>query len=713
MRTRRLIWVLALLSLPVVGAEQGSEQPHRDRVRVVSVQVPVQVTLAREPLRGLTADNFALYDEGKPQTIDGFDVVDLSLIGTDDAAPWLPQLQIAGRRHFLIVFDVSFSEPSSIHRARQAVRDWIATALHPADLVAVAKYSFDVGPQLILNFTSDREQAALAVDSLGAPQLVDRTDDPLGLEIGLPRFASLEHNESFAQLDGSPVQDEEDDVRSAMLEVFYGAYEPLLNQARRHDIATFSQNFAQLAKLMRSVKGRKYVVYLSEGFENSLVFSSNDRSEVEMMNQALESGAYWRVDSNKRYGSQAMQAYLMSMLEEFRRADCVIHAIDIRGNRGSADQRVMAATDEGLYLMANETGGELHRNFENLAEAMDTLLERTSVTYLLSFTPAKLKDNGKYHKLKVKLNDVPSKARVAHRPGYYAPRPYSERTGAERQLTASQLIVEGREHGALLTSVLAAPFMGSEGAYVPVLIEIDGVALLADHRGEKLALEIYAYAFDSAGNLADFFTQTIGLQLEKVGGRLRHSGLKFFGELELPHGEYSLRVLVWNKSSGGFGVRSLQLGVPAFDGGRPAVLPPLFPEPRGKWLLARQVNRDGATSAQPFPFMIGREPYLPAAKPVIRHHSPALVFLPTYNLNGGAVSIDGRVMSMDGREVRRLDLPVLERTPTQRQELEILQTSISSEGLEAGDYQLVITVSDTEHGLSHSSSIVFSVAASG
>ena len=37
------------------------------------------------------------------------------------------------------------------------------------------------GPKLLLGFTPDRRQAEVAIDTLGAPQLVDRSPDPLGL----------------------------------------------------------------------------------------------------------------------------------------------------------------------------------------------------------------------------------------------------------------------------------------------------------------------------------------------------------------------------------------------------------------------------------------------------------------------------------------------------------------------------------------------------
>ena len=46
----------------------------------------------------------------------------------------------AGRRHFLLVFDLSNSDPKRMLKAREAVKGSLLTTLVPSDLVAVATY---------------------------------------------------------------------------------------------------------------------------------------------------------------------------------------------------------------------------------------------------------------------------------------------------------------------------------------------------------------------------------------------------------------------------------------------------------------------------------------------------------------------------------------------------------------------------------------------
>ena len=49
----------------------------RPRPTVVAVEIPVRVLRDGQPVRGLTAENFAVFDEGEPREITSFDVLDL------------------------------------------------------------------------------------------------------------------------------------------------------------------------------------------------------------------------------------------------------------------------------------------------------------------------------------------------------------------------------------------------------------------------------------------------------------------------------------------------------------------------------------------------------------------------------------------------------------------------------------------------------------
>src|SRR5262249_43050870 len=130
---------LALSALLLPAAPRaGAERFSGETTNVVAVEVPVEVIKDGEPVRGLTANDFEISEGRKKLKITGFDVVDLATAKPGQAAA---PLATAARRHFLLLFDLSFSEPKSILKARQAAKALVENSLHPTDLVAVATYS--------------------------------------------------------------------------------------------------------------------------------------------------------------------------------------------------------------------------------------------------------------------------------------------------------------------------------------------------------------------------------------------------------------------------------------------------------------------------------------------------------------------------------------------------------------------------------------------
>ena len=148
----------ALPAMPASAAKPTAvplaQERFEDTSQVLAVEVPVNVTgRDGQPVRGLKATDFEVFDEGSAQPITGFDVVDLDLLGAGEAgaAPGTPsasagagpvasrQLEASARRHFLLLFDLSFSNPIAILKARLAAREFLLNSLKPSDLAAVVK----------------------------------------------------------------------------------------------------------------------------------------------------------------------------------------------------------------------------------------------------------------------------------------------------------------------------------------------------------------------------------------------------------------------------------------------------------------------------------------------------------------------------------------------------------------------------------------------
>ena len=678
-----------LAFLAAAAAAWGQEKPlpsFSGATQVLSVEVPVQVVRDGEPVRGLAAGDFEVWEGRHRLPVTGFEVLDLaaSAAGRTAAVP------AAARRHFLLLFDLAFSGPNSVLKARRAAAG-LLSQLHPTDLVAVATYSASRGPQLVLGFTSDRRQLDSALAALGLPDLMVRPVDPLRLV--LQEVLGTEN----AARGGAPPQARDplaevtDVVVQQRLEPVTDAVQEADRTAQRNQIVTFTRALSGLARQIAMVEGHKYLVFLSEGFDGALLAGTPDLQRQEEMRESALHGESWRIDPEERYGLIESGNDVERMLEELRRADCVIQAVDIGGLRAGADQGApRVGGRESLLMMARGTGGDLYESFNDLGAAMGRMLNRTSVTYLLAVEPDRLQPEAEYHRLRVELKKPLAGARVVHRPGYYPPKPYAEQDSMAKLLQAANEVMSGEESDAVPTAVLAAP-VPSEGekAYVPVLIEVDGAGLLAGQQPAVLPVEIYVYALDELGAVHDFLTQTIGLDLTKAGPPLRQAGLKFFGHLDLLAGDYSLRVLVRNGASGAVGLRVLPVHVPAFSGGEPALLPPLFPEPPGRWLLVREEPRsEGKPPA--YPFLLRSEPFIPASRPVLIPGRETLMVLTGANLGAGAWKVQARVLAPDGREVPGGRVELLDRRGTGGEDRAI--ASWRPPDLRPGQYVLRITV---------------------
>jgi len=678
---------------------------------VVEVEVPVQVVKDGQPVRGLTAADFEVYDGRKKQAITGFHVVDLAAPAAARAAA----VPLAGRRQFLLLFDLAFSDPKSVVGARDAARDLVIKGLRPGDLVGVATYSAARGPQIVLGFTSDRRQVDSALETLGLTSGSGQPSDPLRLVLAPPGKGADQR-----QLAGRSLEADAASTGALLTRDILGPQLAEMNkETGRSDqkaaVTALTRSYSDLARLLGAMPGRKQIVYFSEGFDGSLLTGNAGTSSL--ISGGEGGGRDVTSDpalasTDESFGSTRSVNDVERMLEELRRADCVIQAVDTGGLRAGGEQRGGARVGgkDSLLTMAKGTGGELYQSSNDLAAGVGAILERTSLTYVLSFQPEKAKTAGEYRKIKVELKGAARGARLAYRSGYYAPRPYPQLNPLEKLFEASSRLMGGAESGSIGSAVLAAPFRAPGGlAWVPVLIEVDGPTLLAGKpQGPQpvLPVEIYVYALDAAGAIQDFLFQQLGMDLAKVEPAIRQTGLKFFGHLELPAGEYSVRTLVRNGTSGAFSLRVSPLTVPDFAAG-PVLLPPLFPEPAGRWLMTRESPRGAQV---PYPFMAKQQPYIPASRPALAEGREVPLALVGYNLGPGSLKAEAQVLTLDGKEAGTGGVRVLERESGGGSGPDRLSAAFTPPRLAPGEYVLRVTVSG-EAGSAGASSAPFVVGA--
>src|SRR5687768_3153834 len=174
---------VASCAAPAVGLAQI---PTRFPTDISVVTVPVFVTDRHgKAIAGLSASDFEVTDEGRSVPLIGFHEVDVH----DPASAASLRGSLAGRRQFLLLFDLSFSDVSGLVRSRASAIEFVTRTMADSDLAAVATFSANHGVRLLVGFTPDRLQLRKAIETLGVLQL-DRRADPLGLAYDLTDVGS-------------------------------------------------------------------------------------------------------------------------------------------------------------------------------------------------------------------------------------------------------------------------------------------------------------------------------------------------------------------------------------------------------------------------------------------------------------------------------------------------------------------------------------------
>lgn len=695
---------------------------------VLVVQVPVTVNdRDGKPVRGLTAADFEVYDENQPQQLTGFEVIDIGALPADQGnrAPEVRALSSTARRHFLLLFDLTFSDPNALVRARLAARDLVLNQLHPADLAAVATFSAEHGPKLLVTFTPDRAQLARAIDTLGIRGLLSRgSSDPLSFVLDTPQLrAAVDNSDLVGGASGGGSGTERELRREANesgvqenLRILGRQFDRNESSFERGRITNWSRQMGDLAKSLDSVQGRKQVVLFSEGFDSNLLLGRAPQAgdqEAEQDAANILGGRLNTIDSDRRYGSTGLHNEMREMIQQFRQADCIFQAVDIGGLRAGADiqEQLGNRGQDSLFYLANETGGRLFKDANFLSSQLRDLLESTNVTYLLAFQPDKVTYDGSFRRLRIRLAESRRGVKLSHRAGYYMPRPFQELAPLEKNLLASDAIASAAPRDQIRMDLLAVPFKASEdSAYIPVILEIDGPPLLVDAKEDRLQVEIYTYVTDQLGEIRDYFSDVVTLDLKRGREALERTGLKYYGHLDLGAGQYLVRSLVRNSQTGRSGITTLSLEVPSFAAGSSFLSAPLIADRPGLWVLARQAEDENSRGTVVYPFTVKGDPFIPGARPALRFGESAQFFLMGYNLGAGDLEVTGRILGADGIEIPGGQFGTVERTATGIAGLDKLIATFEPPKLSPGNgYTLEIKVVDPAGGAVEASSIPFSV----
>jgi VWFA-related protein len=616
----RFLLFAALTLSPASGGQ--APPPVRESVTVSVVEVPVTVVdRDGNPIRGLTAANFRVVDEGKERPVVSFDAVDFaSLESLTATSPLNP----AARRNFMLLFDLSFSSPTSIARAQQAARDFVTKMVQRRDRVSVATIDAARGFRVITAFTTDRVLLSRAISH---PRTFIGTD-PLQIAGAASGLESPE--EASSDSNRATMQSETNEMTRRLNRVE--------DQYNRDQVNRQLDMLSNVARSLRAVAGQKHIVLLSEGFDPRLVQGRDAGLNAEQFrdNAAVEHGQIWNVDNDNRFGSVQSINILDRMADACRKSDVIVHAVDIKGVRSYVDAQegFEKKSNEGLHVVANATGGTVFKNTNNIAGDFEQVIRHHEVSYVVGFNGATA-EPGRFHRIAVKLVDVPAGARLSARAGYYESG-HGE-SAVERSFSNAEVVLNDLPQEAIHVAELAAPFATTgRNSQVPVILEIRGDDLIAAARNDVATAEIFVYAFDEQGLVRDSLFERVVLDLPKVRDKLRESGLKYYGTLSLPQGSYAIKSLVRVKETETRGFTRRDVVVPHADD--VAISQPLFLEEPGRWLMIKGGTHDKTNAA--YPFEVDGQPFIPSAAVTVRSGLPRKFVVFVQNATPDEMTVD-------------------------------------------------------------------------
>ncbi len=455
---RRIPVFLSLIA--AAAAQQQRPRPpapvEEPATFTTTTQLVVEQVTVRDkngkPLEGLTAKDFSITEDGKPQTIAFVEfqklpdtpVPDLPVIpGRGTAVPRLTRTQISperpgevryrDRRLLVLYFDMSAMPPPDQIRALAAAQEFVRTRMTSSDLLAVMMYA-DGAVQVLEDFTDDRDRLLSTLRTLIVGEEKDVVPD------------ESDTGAAFGQNDNEFNLFNTDRQLSAL---------------------------QTAARMLGRLSEKKAVVYFASGLRLNGV--DNQAQLRATLNAAIRAGvSFWPVDarglvaqpplgdaSRGSPGGIGMYtgASAMGMTSRFQRSQDTLHAL------------------------AADTGGKALLDFNDLARGIVEAQKASSSYYLVGYYTANQALDGKFRRIRISLSDG-LQANLDYRQGYYAGKQFSKFTAADKERQLEEALMLGDPITELTIALEVNYFQLNRAEYyVPVAVKIPGSELARAKRG--------------------------------------------------------------------------------------------------------------------------------------------------------------------------------------------------------------------------------------
>jgi len=546
---RRAIATLLLCALPSAAQQTGQNAPLTAKgtsTISVNTQLVVETVLVKDkkgnPIHGLTAKDFAITEDGVPQTISFCELQELPETPTGPEpdrsvpenitiyhklakthiTPETPgNIRYKDHRLLALYFDMTAMPPGDQIRALTAAKKFLQTQITSADLISILRYSGGA-VEVLQDFTDDRDRLLSILETMivGEDQSwYESPDDASASDTGA----------AFGQ-DDSEFNIFNTDRQLAALQT--------------------------AAKMLGQLSAKKSLVYFASGL---------------------------------RLNGLDNQAQLHATIDAAIRADVSFWPIDARGlvaqaplgdaTKGSpgnigmySGAAALAVTtnfqqsQDTLYALAGDTGGKALFDYNDLTRGIMQAQQSVSSYYILGYYTTNGAQDGKFRRVKISLS-ANLAANLDYRQGYFAGKTFGKFTTAdkERQLEDALMLEEPITE---LTIAMEVDYFQLNRAeyFVPIVVKIPGRELAIAKRGgagRTLIDFIGEIKDDYGGRTITNLRDKVNIKLsDATAAELAKRPIEYDTGFTLLPGKYTIKFLARDAETGRIGTYQTTFVIP-------------------------------------------------------------------------------------------------------------------------------------------------------
>lgn len=527
-----------------VGQNAPSDRKETTTIRVSS-QLVVEAVVVRDkkgnPVEGLTAKDFAVTENGAPQTISFCEHQELPEAVAAAAAPSEPEsvkiydrlartrispetpgnIRYKDHRLLGLYFDMTAMPPADQLRSLAAAQRFVRTQMTSADLVAILRFTGGA-VEVLQDFTPDRNRLLSILETMIVGE-------------------------------GQGLGESSDDASTSDTGAAFGQDDSEFN------IFNTDRQLSALqtaAKMLSQLSEKKSLIYFASGLRLNGV--DNQAQLHATIDAAIRGGvSFWPIDAR----GLVAQAPLGDAAQGSQ-GNIGMYS----GTASTAVGSNFQQSQDTLYALASDTGGKALLDYNDLTKGIAEAGKAVSSYYILGYYTTNAAQDGKFRRIKLSLNSGIS-ASLDYRQGYYAGKEFSKFTVAdkERQLEDALMLDDPLTE---LTIAMEVDYFQLNRAeyFVPIVVKIPGRELaLAKRGGAEHTL------IDFIGEIKDDYTgMTITNLRDKVNIKLTDASaaelakrpIEYDAGFTLLPGKYLIKFLARDDETGRIGTYQTSFVIP-------------------------------------------------------------------------------------------------------------------------------------------------------